>query len=232
MNGKGLESSMARRLFLTRLGAGAGVVGAAVASSPAVLAQGSADSSWRPARHAQDEWYEKVPGVHRFVFDTTSQDGMAWALQFASNYYVANQESYGLKPSDLAVVLIARHKSTTFAYNDAMWAKYGDVFAEQAGYADPKTKQAPKVNIFLAKGESAVQPGKMDGLIKKGAQFAVCHMSSMGISGRIAKMKGVDTDTIFKEISANLIPNSRFVPAGILAVNRAQEHGYSFVYVD
>ena len=36
-------------------------------------------------------------------------------------------------------------------------------------------------------------------------------------------------DAILDEIGANLIPNSRFVPAGIVAVNRAQEHGYSFV---
>ncbi len=232
MKAKVLESSMARRLFLTRLGAGAGVVGAAVASSPAALAQGSADSPWRPARHAQDDWYDKIPGVHRFVFDTTSEDGMAWALQFANNYYAANEQAYGLKESDLAVVIIARHKSTTFAYNDAMWAKYGKEFAAQAEYVDAKTKQAPTVNVFMATGEGAVQAGKMNALIKKGAQFAVCAMSSRGISGRIAKMRGVDTDTIFKEISANLIPNARLVPAGILAVNRAQEHGYSFVYAD
>jgi hypothetical protein len=25
---------------------------------------------WRPARHAQDDWYDKIPGQHRFVFDT------------------------------------------------------------------------------------------------------------------------------------------------------------------
>jgi intracellular sulfur oxidation DsrE/DsrF family protein len=33
-----------------------------------------------------------------------------------------------------------------------------------------------------------------------------------------------------KEMAANLIPNARLVPAGIVAVNRAQERGYSFVY--
>ena len=38
-----------------------------------------------------------------------------------------------------------------------------------------------------------------------------------------------NTDNIFNELTANLLSNSRMVPAGIVAVNRAQERGYSFV---
>ncbi len=229
MNAKWLQSSMARRLFLARLGAGAGMVGATVAGSSTAMAQGAADAQWKPARHAQDDWYDKIPGVHRFVFDTSTADGMGWALQFATNYYTANQDGYGLKDSDLAVVIIARHKATSFAYNDAIWAKYGKQISEQAEFVDPKTKEAPKVNVYGAAGDS-VQVGKMDALIKKGAQFAVCQTSTRGIATRIAKANGVEVDSVVKEIIANLIPNSHMVPAGVLAVNRAQEHGYSFIY--
>ena len=229
MNGKGLQSSMARRLFLARLGAGAGVVGATVVSSPGVVAQVVADAPWRPARHMQDDWYDKIPGVHRFLFDTSTGESMGWALQFATNYFTANQEVYGLKDSDLAVVIVARHKSTSFAYNDAIWAKYGKQLSEQAEFSDPKTKEPPKINVYGAVGETA-QAGKMDALIKRGVQFAVCQMSTRGIAGRIARANGADTDGIVKEISANLIGNAHMVPAGILAVNRAQERGYSFIY--
>jgi len=35
---------------------------------------------------------------------------------------------------------------------------------------------------------------------------------------------------VVKEITENLIGNAHMVPAGILAVNRAQERGYSFIY--
>ena len=41
---------------------------------------------------------------------------------------------------------------------------------------------------------------------------------------------GGDADTIYNELAANLIPNSHLVPAGIVAVNRAQERGYSAVH--
>ncbi len=161
MNGKGFRSLMARRLFLAGLGAGAGVVGASVVSSPAAAAEGAADTPWRPARHAQDDWYDKVPGVHRYLIDSSSGEAMGWALQFASNYYAANQDAYGLKDSDLAVIIVARHKSTSFAYNDAIWAKYGKTITEQSDFMDPKTKEAPKINVYGPAGETQ-QAGKMD----------------------------------------------------------------------
>lgn len=230
MNGKGVRSLMARRLFLAGLGAGAGAVGASVISSPAAAAEGASDAPWRPARHTQDDWYDKIPGVHRFLFDTASGEGMGWALQFAGNYYTANQETYGLKDSDLAVIIVARHKATSFGYNDTIWAKYGKQLSEQAEFLDPKTKEPPKVNVYAGAGDGSDRSGKMDALIKKGAQFAVCSMSTRGIAGRIAKANNLDAGSVFKEITSNLIGNARMVPAGVLAVNRAQERGYSFIF--
>ena len=229
MNGKWLQSSVARRLFLARLGVGAGVVGASMIGSPAANAQGAAEATWRPARHTQDEWYDKIPGVHRFLFDTSTAESMGWSLQFATNYFKANQDVYGVKESDLAVIIVARHKSTSFAYNDTIWAKYGKQLSEQAEFVDPKTKEPPKINVYGPAGETA-QAGRMEALIKMGVQFAVCSMSTRGISTRIAKANGLEVDSVVKEITSNLIGNSHMVPAGVLAVNRAQEHGYSFIY--
>jgi hypothetical protein len=77
---------------------------------------------------------------------------MALALRFAGNYFTANQNAYGLKDSDLAVVIVARHKSTSFAYTDAIWAKYGKQLSEQAEFTDPKTKEPPKINVYAAPG--------------------------------------------------------------------------------
>jgi intracellular sulfur oxidation DsrE/DsrF family protein len=229
MDGKWFPSAMARRLFLTRLGVGAGVAGAAALRSPGAMAQAAADARWKPARHAQDDWYDKIPGTHRYVFDTSTADGIGWSLQFATNYYTTSEQAYGLKDSDLAVIIVARHKATSFAYNDAIWAKYGKQIAEQAEFVDPKTKEAPKINVYGPAGETA-QAGKMEALIKKGVQFAVCSTSTRGIATRIAKANSLEVDNVVKEITSNLIGNARMVPAGVLAVNRAQEHGYSFIY--
>ena len=50
---------------------------------------------------------------------------MSSALTYATNYYSANNSGYGLQNADLAVVIIARHFSTPYAYNEAIWTKYG-----------------------------------------------------------------------------------------------------------
>jgi intracellular sulfur oxidation DsrE/DsrF family protein len=228
MNGKWFQSSMARRMFLTRLGVGVGAASAAAVTLPAATPQAAADTSFRPARHPQDDWFDKIPGVHRYVFDTFSAEGVGWGLQFASNYFTASAQAYNLKDTDLAVIIVTRHKATSFAYNDAIWAKYGKQLSEQSEYVDPKTKEAPKFNIYGPSGDTP-QAGKMEGLIKMGAQFAVCSTSTRGIATRIAKANSMEVDAVVKEITSNLIGNARTVPAGVIAVNRAQEHGYSFI---
>jgi intracellular sulfur oxidation DsrE/DsrF family protein len=54
-------------------------------------------------------------------------------------------------------------------------------------------------------------------------------MATRGLAGGIAADTGVDADTVYKELVANTIANSHIVPAGVLAVNRAQEHGYTLL---
>ena len=232
------HSSVARRSFLSRLGLGMTAVGAAIgvgeaaaqSSSPAPAAGGR----WQPSRHAQDDWLDQVPGQHRFVFDTTSPDGFGGAMMYANNFFIANQAGYGLKDADLAVVIVARHDSTQFAYNDAMWAKYGTVLGARAGVVDPQTKQAPKVNIYNAAtrvGGLASFGTTIDALAKRGVQLAVCQMATRRFAGAIAQATSGTADAVYSELVANLVPNSHMVPAGIVAVSRAQERGYSFANV-
>lgn len=234
MSGEGTRAEMARRWFLARIGLGAGALGAGVIAPPAagalgLEAQAATESSWKPARHAQDDWFDKLSGSHRYVIDAASADGFGWALWFAGNYYAANQDAYGIKDSDLAVVIVARHKATSFAYSDAIWAKWGKQLSEQADFVDPKTKEQPKANWYAGPGDGSQLSGKMDPLLKHGVQFAVCQMSTRAIATRIAKANGLELDAVVKEIVANLVPNSRMVPAGVVAVNRAQERGYSYL---
>src|SRR5438309_2101878 len=157
-------SAIARRWFLARLGAGAGALGAAAVggSAMAETPAEAAGAGWKPAFHSQDDWLEKIPGQHRFVFDTVTPAGLDLAFTFGGNYFAANHDAYGLEDHELAVVMIARHKSTAFGYNDAMWAKYGKQFSEQSGFADAKTSAAPTANLYAE---------RMDALVKKGVQF-------------------------------------------------------------
>ena len=219
-----------RRTFLTQLGSGVTVAGAALGSG-APLANAQSSSPFRPASHALDDWMDTLPGKHRLVFDTTMPAGFGAALLYANNFFLANQTGYGLGNGDAAVVIVARHNSTPFAYTDAIWAKYGTPIAQRADFDDPKTKQRPVINVYNAAGYGALLPSlgtTLDSLVKRGVHFAVCQMATRRIAGVIAEATGGTADAVYNELVANLVPSSHMVPAGIVAVNRAQERGYAF----
>ncbi len=223
-----------RRSFLTRLNTGVASLAAIVVGGAAMAQQKSTTTAtrWQPARHEKDDWFDNLPGKHRLVFDTTTPERLGDGLLFANNFMRVNRADYGLENSDLAVVIVVRHRSTPFGYNDAMWAKYGMALAARSQVEDPTTKLAPKRNIYNAAdyGELAANRGTtLDSLFKQGVQLAVCSTSTRGYSRSIAEAVGGNADAIYNELTANLVSNARMVPAGIVAVNRAQERGYSLV---
>jgi intracellular sulfur oxidation DsrE/DsrF family protein len=230
------QQTLARRSFLSRLAAGAGAFGAAFGASAAVEAgtAPAASGDFQPARHAEDDWFDQTTAKHRFFYDTTSAQGFGQALFFARNYLAANASGYKLTDADLAQIICMRHESTSFAFTDAMWAKYGPMLSERAGgFVDPRTKQVPTTNLYLATGYGdALQNGNVtsEQLARRGVRFAVCALATRAAAQLIATKTGANVDTVFKELTENLILNGRMVPAGIVAVNRSQEHGYSFVY--
>jgi len=211
----------ARRSFLARLAGGIGAGSAALAFPNAAAAQSS--GPFTAARHAADDWLDTLGTQHRFVFDTTTTPAFSDALRFANNFLIASQTGYGLKDSDSGVVIVARHFSTPYAYNDAIWAKYGLTLTTFANSSAP-AGTGPAANPFNGPSTVDVVVGA---LVKRGAHFAVCGMATRFIAGQVAKATGGNADTIYAEIVANLVPNAHLMAAGILAVNRAQERGYT-----
>jgi len=224
-------SSPERRSFFTRFNAGAASL-AALAVGGVAMAKPKAPARWEPARHDKDDWLDRLPGKHRLVFDTISSDGLGESLAFAGNFIIANKSEYGLDNNDLAIVIIVRHLSTPFGYNDAIWTKYGAALAPLIPLQDPKSKLPPKINVYTAGDYGNLLPNRgttLESLAKQGVQVAVCSMATRGIADVLAGKVGGNADAINSELVANLITNARMVPAGIVAVNRAQERGYSLV---
>ena len=219
----------ARRSFLTGLGAAAALAfGSAKASAgrpldaqDAAAGPDAAGGRWQPARDPKDDWFERIPGKHRLFFDALTAQGTSAAMGFAENYFTGSKSGYGLEAADLALVICLRHLSTPFAFADAFWATYGAALGESLTFNDPKTSQAPVVNVYKA---------RLDALVKRGVHFAVCDLASHRFAGMIARSVDGDADAIYKEMTANVVGNAHFVAAGIIAVNRAQERGYSIAY--
>jgi intracellular sulfur oxidation DsrE/DsrF family protein len=115
-----------------------------------------------------------------------------------------------------------------------MWAKYGKQFSDALKFVDPKTKQVPATNLYNSADYGFALPNfgtTLDSLIQRRVQFAVCDMATHFFAGALAEATKGNADAVYRELVANVIPNAHMVPAGIVAVNRAQERGYTFSYV-
>ncbi|MCC7053417.1 MAG: hypothetical protein IT355_09120 [Gemmatimonadaceae bacterium] len=225
------QSPLARRSFMARLAAGI----AAFSGTTAVAAAAAPSAGpWQPTRHPQDDWLDEIPGQHRFFFDALTPLGAGEALQFTTNFLVASRAGYQLADADNAVVICLRHWATPLAFSDAMWAKYGAVFSERSRFLDPKTSAAPTINVYLTKGYGLALPNRehtFTDAIGRRVQFAVCEMALRAYATMIAQAHTLPLERVVAELRASAHAGSHFVPAGIVAVNRAQERGYTIQHI-
>jgi len=221
------DNAIARRTLMAGMGAAA-VAGLVVASSAEAQA-GSRRSGFTPARHKLDAWFGELPGTHRVFVDSASATGGATAIGYANNLLVSTDNAYPGENAAMALIVCFRHMSTPFGYGDAVWAKYGEVFHSMIQFADPATNAAPKINLLNSKAHRNL-PNRgttIDALVAKGVHYAICNTASRGIAGLVAQRTGGNADTVYQEFAANLIPQGRLVSAGVMALTRAQEYGYS-----
>lgn len=217
-----------RRSFVAGLGSAAAAF--AVASGTAGAQTPAA--RFTPARHQQDAWLDAIAGKHRTFVDAATPRGAGEAVLYANNLYESNKSGYQLPEKDVVVVACYRHFATPFAYNDAIWKKYGKQLSMMIEFTDPKTKQAPSTNLLNATGydlQLSNFGNTIDSVVKRGTRFAVCDMATHFFAAQLAMMTKGNADAVYKELVGNRIPNSYMVAAGVLAVNRAQEYGYTLL---
>ena len=213
-------------------GVGVAIAGLAAGASSARAQAPAGPTGFRPARHPQDAWLDALPGVHRVFIDSATPRGGAEALLYARNLYRAQETAYADESADFAMVVCFRHSSTPFGYNDAVWAKYGEVLHTRIQMPDPATGAAPKINLMNSESHTTLPNSgvTVDAMREKGAQFAICLSATQFFSRAIARETGGRAEDVLEELVAGGIGSSRFVSAGVMALTRAQEYGYSLLY--
>jgi len=214
-----------RRAFLAKLATGS----AAVAAGGLALNLMASEAQGEPlAFNAQsDDWLDKIKGTHKQFFDgVTINDG--FALGFAFNFLNANNETYKLPDSQLTAVVGLRHFAAPIGFTDEIWAKYklGEFFKVM----DPGTKQPLTRNMYYhaREGELLLPGMAIEKLMARGVIVTVCNVALTVLSMLTSKSAGVTPEVAKKECTAGLIPGTHLVPAGVLAVNRAQEKGCTY----
>ena len=215
------RANTGRRSLLT----GAGMTAVAGLAAAAVSAPAGAQrqtGGFQPARHSQDAWMDRSGAIHRVFVDSSTMSGGATALRYANNIISSHVEAYEGAVSDYAMIVCFRHASTPLAFDEAVWEKYGALFNRDA---DPAPKTNPMNTPSSANGQNTIAS-----LGEIGVQFVICNRATRVYAGMLASATGASADAVYEELVAGAIPNSRFVPAGVLAATRSQEYGYSLLY--
>jgi intracellular sulfur oxidation DsrE/DsrF family protein len=223
-----VDPTVPRRSFLARLAAGGAAFGAAFAGAATLPVVACATPAATPPADELDTWFAGMTGANKIIYDAVQQGGGPEGIMFARNLLKFSLEKLGTKDSDFSVILSFRHFATPFGYNDAAWAKYPQV-AQMLHLDDPKTKKAATRNVWLHDEVEGEAGANLPGLVSRGVQFAVCGAATSYIAKLLAGSTG-DAQAIEDDLKANLIPNARIVPAGVVAVQRAQKAGFAYTY--
>ncbi|HJP63466.1 MAG TPA: hypothetical protein VJ844_08500, partial [Mucilaginibacter sp.] len=206
------------------------VLGTGILANP--LAASAAELSHDNVSDA-DEWFNKVKGKHRIVFDVTQPNGI---MPFAwPKIFLVTNSATGSPESDCTVVVILRHNAIPYAMGNDLWAKYK--FGEMFKINDDETKKPaaqnpfwqPKAGTFKVPGVGPVEIG-INELQASGVMFCVCDMALTVHSAVVAMGSKQDPASIKKEWLAGLLPGIQPMPSGVWAVGRAQEHGCTYCF--
>jgi intracellular sulfur oxidation DsrE/DsrF family protein len=217
-----------RRSFFGMLATGAAALGATTLLDPMRLFGATAAAASPSGDASFDKWLGKIKGTHKQVFDCMMPDGgmpLAWTRVF-----LMSNKAVGVADGDCTAVLVLRHEAIPLAMEDRLWSKYK--FGEVFKITDKSTNTPAVRNAFWKpKPKELPLPGMaLDELLETGAVVGVCDMALTVYSSIVAGQMKMDADECKKDWVSGVLPGIQIVPSGVLAVNRAQEHGCTYCW--
>lgn len=218
------SSKTPRRAFLSTL---AGTT----LGLPAMLS--SVEASAQPmdtfAAGDADEWFKKVKGKHRIVYDAPEPHN-GFPIIWSWAFYQTNNQT-GSPDTDLTAVVVLRHNGIPMAMEDKLWAKYK--FGETFKINDNNTKAPAVRNPFYEPMGADFPLPAIEGIKKlqaRGAMFCVCDLALTVYSGFTAQAMNMKPEEVKADWVAGLLPGVQIVPSGVWAISRAQEKACGYCY--
>ena len=173
-------------------------------------------------------WLDQLTARHKQVFDISSyQDG--GGLFYAKNFFNAHRDAYGTVYPDVQAVLGIHGNAYPLVFGDDVWAKY--TFGRREKIKDPRTGKSALRNIFWQSREGEwMHEYSVNALQARGAKFIFCNNVLRFLTRTLAKEAAVSYETMRAELMHGLLPNVTVVPAMVVALGLAQEHGCAYVY--
>ena len=161
------------------------------------------------------------------------------------NWLNSFELSYKMDPTDLHTIVAPYASANLLTYGDDLWQKYR--LGEKYEIVDPITGKPAVRNLFWPSrfagdappdptpGGSIYQDSGIEALQQRGAIFLTCTNSLMGhataavADGRAPK--GMGAAAVTADFKAHLIPGAVLVPAVVGEVSRAQQAGYTLIFI-
>jgi intracellular sulfur oxidation DsrE/DsrF family protein len=207
------HSLLPRRRFVARATAALAAVTAGFPRSAH-----ASESSAIPSDSEHDAWMKAVKGKHRQLFHAMDLNDRPMLL--ASNFLDAYRDAFGAKADEAGAVIGVHGPALAIGFNDAAWAKYG--FGKNT--TDPSTKEPATRNIFAAGA-----PLSVDTLQKRGILFIMCNTALRLSSQALSRARGESYEAVYEDLKASRLPGTVLVPAMVVAINRAQEAGFTYL---
>jgi intracellular sulfur oxidation DsrE/DsrF family protein len=180
--------------------------------------------------------HRQVYGMHR------AEGGAAFAqMKNALNAY---EYELGEGPGTMHVAAVFYGTAVALGLDDATWDAYGLVAAQQM--RGDGVGQAPQDGNPFRAARGTFDPAarygdarhpsnddSIEGLAKRGATFAVCNNALRGLATFLAmngKAAGrAPVEKVLADLQSHLLPAAILVPAGVAALNAAQEAKFTYV---
>jgi len=205
----------ARRRFLAQLSGG--LAAFAGLSAPAAAQQ----TATALAAPDHDAWMQRARGRHRQFFHSAAP-GDGAAMLMAMNFLDIYGSAYGVSPSHVSAVIGVHGSALPIGLNDAAWNKYE--LGKRISVNDPDTKEPAKRNVFAVGG-----PISIDTAIRRGVVLLVCNVALTRLAGSLASARSEREADVYNELRSSIIPGAVLVPGLVVAMNRAQEKGFTYV---
>ncbi len=218
-------STMVRRTIIaTSLAA----VAAAAGISARVGALNAKPAPSSSAIEPSNNWLRGLKAKHRQFFDNPSPNG-GIALVHVLNYYDTYNKAFGVKDADIKAVLTFYGATTFYGLNDAAWAKYqlgeflqaNDLATGKPATANPWRASPVILGITLPSAS-------IESLQKRGATMILCNNALQIFAGLLAQKRGLDSQAVYEDLKANILPGVELIPGMVVAVEQAQRAGLSY----
>ena len=214
------EKSMAtqRRSFVVR-------AAAAIAS---LATAGRVDAQGVLSQEPDESWLQGLSGKHRQFFDVNALNG-GTGLRRVGNFLDAYRDAYALTDRDLNAIFGAHGEGLGFTLDDSVWSRFE--LGARYSVVDPRDGRPAKRNIYATNDGSPGSLPSVAALHVRGVRFLACRQTIGRLARDLAAEKKLAVDDVRATLEGGLLPGVTPVPAMVIAANRAQEAGLTYVFV-